>query len=183
MWYGGSAAGSGSTGYYWTQTEALGASGNEQGYWLQNMQLAGSNASGSRYRIYADGQNYPTGMSVRCVYNSRVVETLHKYECYVKGYTHVFLYNDEGNGNRTYLNAWPGDMICINDPNALNMYHTFTFSSMVRYDNLKVVFNVVDNKGKVIETYPAGGLALKEGQPAKFFHKGGTGWTDTATDY
>ena len=190
MWYGGSAAGSGSTGYYWTQTEALGASGNEQGYWLQNMQLAGSNASGSRYRICESGtdvNNNPTGMSVRCVYNSRVVETLHKYECYVKGYTHVFLYNDEGNGNRTYLNAWPGDMICINDPNALNMYHTFTFSSMVGYDNLKVVFNVVDNEGKVIETYPdnfqaAGGLDLKEDQSAKFFHKGGTGWTDTA-DY
>lgn len=187
MWYGGSAAGSGSTGYYWTQTEALGASGDEQGYWLQNMQLAGSNASGSRYRIYESGQATPTGMSVRCVYNSRVVETQHEYECYVKGYTHVFLYNDEGGGNRTYLNAWPGDMICIYDNDALDMYHTFTFSSMVGYDNLKVVFNVVDNEGKVIDTYPenfqtAGGLDLKESdkQTDKFFHKGGTDWTYTA---
>ena len=187
MWYGGSSAGSGSTGYYWTQTEALGASGGELGYWLQNMQLAGSNASGARYRIYESGQEKPTGMSVRCVYNSRVVETLHEYECYVKGYTHVFIYNDEGNGNRTYLNAWPGDMICIYDPNALSMYHPFTFSSMVEYNNLKVVFNVVDNDGKVIETYPTdfqerGGLDLKESdeQRDKFFKKGGTGWTHTA---
>lgn len=190
MWYGGAASGSGSTGYYWTQTEALGASGNEQGYWLQNMQLAGSNASGSRYRICESGTNVnsnPTGMSVRCVYNSRVVETQHEYECYVKGYTHVFLYNDEGGGNRTYLNAWPGDMICIYDPNALSMYHPFTFSSMVEYNNLKVVFNVVDNEGKVIDTYPenfqtAGGLDLKESdkQTDKFFHKGGTDWTYTA---
>lgn len=187
MWYGGAASGSGSTGYYWTQTEALGASGEQLGYWLQNMQLAGSNASGSRYRIYADGQNNPTGMSVRCVYNSRVVETQHEYECYVKGYTHVFLYNDDGNNSRTYLNAWPGDMICIYDDDALQMYHTFTFSSMVEYDNLKVVFNVVDNDGKVIETYPTdfqerGGLDLKESdeQRDKFFKKGGTGWTHTA---
>ena len=183
MWYGGSAAGSGSTGYYWTQTEALGASGGELGYWLQNMQLAGSNASGARFRIYESGQEKPTGMSVRCVYNSRVVETLHEYECYVKGYTHVFLYNDDGNGSRTYLNAWPGDMICIYDDAALNMYHTFTFSSMVAYDNVKVVFNVVDNTGKVTETYPeTGGLELKESdeQTDKFFHNGGTGWTNTA---
>lgn len=187
MWYGGAAAGTGDTGYYWTQTAALGASGEERGYWLQDMQLSGSNASANRYRIFQTGDQNPTGMSVRCVYNSRVVETLHRYECYVKGYTHVFLYYEDAEGGRTYLNTWPGEMISIYDTNALSMYHTFAYESVTDYPELKVVFNLVDNNRKVIETYPTdydtrGGLTLKEEgeQTDKFFHKGGTNWTNTA---
>lgn len=187
LWYGGAAAGTGDTGYYWTQTAALGASGDERGYWLQDMQLSGSNASANRYRIYQNGTQDPTGMSVRCVYNSRVVETLHRYECYVKGYTHVFLYYEDAEGERTYLNTWPGEMISIYDTNALLMYHTFTYESVTDYPELKVVFNLVNNNRKVIETYPKdyatrGGLTLKEEgeQTDKFFHKGGTNWTNTA---
>lgn len=187
LWYGGAAAGTGDTGYYWTQTAALGASGTERGYWLQDMQLSGSNASANRYRIYQNGTQNPTGMSVRCVYNSRVVETSHRYECYVKGYTHVFLYYENGEGDRTYLNTWPGEMISIYDTNALSMYHTFAYESVTGYGKLKVVFNLVDNDRKVIETYPAdyatgGGLTLKEEgkQTDKFFHRGGTNWTYSA---
>ena len=174
MWYGGAAAGTGDTGYYWTQTAALGASGDERGYWLQNMQLSGSNASANRYRIFREGDQDPTGMSVRCVYNSRVVETLHRYECYVKGYTHVFLYYEDAEGGRTYLNTWPGEMISIYDTNALLMYHTFTYESVTEYRELKVVFNLVDNDGTVTETYPddyatQGGLTLTENQEKNFF--------------
>lgn len=187
LWYGGAAAGTGDTGYYWTQTAALGASGTERGYWLQDMQLSGSNASAGRYRIYQEGEQNPTGMSVRCVYNSRVVETSHRYECYVKGYTHVFLYYENGEGDRTYLNTWPGEMISIYDTNALLMYHTFAYESVTGYGKLKVVFNLVDNDRTVIETYPAdyatrGGLTLKEEgeQTDKFFHRGGTDWTYSA---
>ena len=185
MWYGGAAAGTGDTGYYWTQTAALGASGEERGYWLQNMQLSGSNSSANRYRIYQNGTQNPTGMSVRCVYNSRVVETLHRYECYVKGYTHVFLYYEDAEGGRTYLNTWPGEMISIYDEKALSMYHTFTYESVTNYPELKVVFNLVDNDGTVTETYPddyatQGGLKLTENQENKFFHKGGDDWTSSA---
>lgn len=185
MWYGGAAAGTGDTGYYWTQTAALGASGEERGYWLQDMQLSGSNASANRYRIYQNGTQNPTGMSVRCVYNSRVVETLHRYECYVKGYTHVFLYYEDAEGGRTYLNTWPGEMISIYDEKALSMYHTFTYESVTNYPELKVVFNLVDNDGTVTETYPTdydtrGGLTLTENQENKFFHKGGDDWTSSA---
>lgn len=187
LWYGGAAAGTGDTGYYWTQTAALGASGTERGYWLQDMQLSGSNASAGRYRIYQEGEQNPTGMSVRCVYNSRVVETSHRYECYVKGYTHVFLYYENAEGERTYLNTWPGEMISIYDTNALSMYHTFAYESVTDYGELKVVFNRVDNDRTVKETYPAdyatgGGLTLKEEgkQTDKFFHRGGTDWTHSA---
>lgn len=183
MYYGGQAAGDANAGYYWTRTAALGASGSERGYWLQFMKFSGSNASAGRYRIWQD-ESSPNGMSVRCVYASRVVETSYNIEFYVKGYTHVFLYNDDGNGNLTYLNSWPGDMIAINDPNSLNMYHTFVYSSVTEYNNLKVVFNIVDNSGNVT-SYPTdyktnGGLPFNREQSDKFFHKGGSAWTSTA---
>lgn len=150
------AAGDANAGYYWTRTAALGASGSERGYWLQFMKFSGSNASAGRYRIFqgSDPNNRRNGMSVRCVYASRVVETSYNIEFYVKGYTHVLLYNDEGNGKRTFLNSWPGDMIAIYDPNSLAMYHTFAYSSVTEYNNLKVVFNIVDNQGNVTESYP-----------------------------
>ena len=192
MWYNGSASGSSSTGYYWTQSEALGSSGTEVGWWLQNMQLAGSNASTNRYRIQASNTSNYTGMSVRCVYNSRKIETINTIEFYVKGYTHVFLYYQEpGSSERTYLNAWPGDQIAVNDEASLNMYHTFKYESMMDYDyrNLKAVFTVVETNPEsadyleVQEVYPSdyatnGGLTLSEND--KFFRKGNTSWANTA---
>lgn len=184
------AAGDANAGYYWTRTAALGASGTERGYWLQFMKFSGSNASAGRYRIFqgSDPNNRRNGMSVRCVYASRVVETSYDIEFYVKGYTHVFLYNDDGKGNLTYLNSWPGDMIAINDPNSLNMYHTFVYSSVTDYTGLKVVFNIVDNQGNVTESYPTdyatnGGLPFdRDTNNNKFFHNGGSAWTSTAAE-
>lgn len=184
------AAGDTNAGYYWTRTAALGASGTERGYWLQFMKFSGSNASAGRYRIFqgSDPNNRRNGMSVRCVYASRVVETSYDIEFYVKGYTHVFLYNDDGKGNLTYLNSWPGDMIAINDPNSLNMYHTFVYSSVTDYTGLKVVFNIVDNQGNVTESYPTdyatnGGLPFdRDTNNNKFFHNGGSAWTSTAAE-
>ena len=184
MYYGGQAAGDANAGYYWTRTAALGASGTERGYWLQFMKFSGSNASAGRYRIWQD-ESSPNGMSVRCVYASRVVETSCDIEFYVKGYTHVFLYNDDGNGNLTYLNSWPGDMIAIYDTNSLNMYHPFVYNSVTEYTGLKVVFYIVDDNGNVTESYPSnyetnGGLPFNRTQSDKFFHKGGSNWTSTA---
>lgn len=178
------AAGDANAGYYWTRTAALGASGEERGYWLQFMKFSGSNASAGRYRIFqgSDPSKRRNGMSVRCVYASRVVETSYNIEFYVKGYTHIFIYNDDGNGNRTYLNSWPGDMIAIYDSNSLAMYHTFAYSSVTDYTSLKVVFNIVDNQGNVTESYPTdyatkGGLSFNREQTEKFFYRGGTNWT------
>ena len=192
MWYNNQEAGSGSTGYYWTQSYALGASGTERGWWLQNMQFAGSNSSPNRYRIQASNTLNYTGMSVRCVYNSRRIETINTIEFYVKGYTHVFLYYQEpGSNNRTFLNAWPGDQIAVNEEASLDMYHTFKYESMMDYgyENLRVVFNKVETNAnkkeylQVIDTYPTdyeanGGLPLKEDYP--FFSNGSTDWSNTA---
>lgn len=184
MYYGGQAAGDANAGYYWTRTAALGASGKERGYWLQFMKFSGSNASAGRYRIWPENDaTSKNGMSVRCVYASRVVETSYDIEFYVKGYTHVFLYNDDGSGNLTYLNSWPGDMIAINDKNSLAMYHPFAYSSVTEYTGLKVVFNIVDDQGNVTESYPTdyatnGGVPFdRDTNNNKFFHKGGSAWT------
>lgn len=158
MWYGGAAAGNNTTGYYWTQTEALGASGDEQGYWLQDMQLAGSNASANRYRIFSTGNSNPTGMSVRCVYNSRVVESMNTVEFSVKGYTHVFLYTKDANGNITALNSWPGTMISVYDGRN-NQNWPFKLETMmdINYDVLYAVFVTVDDGTLEVESvYPEG---------------------------
>lgn len=178
-------AGDANAGYYWTRTAAVGTSGSERGFWLQFMKFSGSNASAGRYRIFQgnDPNLRRNGMSVRCVYASRTVETSYDIEFYVKGYTHVFLYNDEGNGKMTYLNSWPGEMIAIYDNNSLNMYHTFTYNSVTEYNNLKVVFNVVDNDGSIISSYPAdyavnGGIRFSRTQNEKFFRNGA--WSSTA---
>lgn len=189
MWYNGAAAGSNSTGYYWTQSRASDASGTERGWWLQDMQFAGSNSSPYRYRIQESGtQNY-TGMSVRCVYDSRKIEEINTIKFHVKGYTHVFLYYQDPSDptNRTYLNAWPGDQIAVNTDASLSMYHTFTYETMMDYgyENLRVVFNVVKDDLTVDETqtYPTnyatnGGLTLEEGK--LFFSKDNKEWTNQA---
>lgn len=189
LWYNGAAAGSNSTGYYWTQSQALGASGTERGWWLQDMQFAGSNSSPNRYRIQASGTQHYTGMSVRCVYDSRKIEEINTIKFHVKGYTHVFLYYQDPSDptNRTYLNAWPGDQIAVNTDASLSMYHTFTYETMMDYgyENLRVVFNVVKDDLTVDETqtYPTnyatnGGLTLEEGK--LFFSKDNKEWTNQA---
>ena len=86
----------------------------------------------------------------------------------------MFLYYEDAEGGRTYLNTWPGEMISIYDEKALSMYHTFTYESVTEYRELKVVFNIVNNDGTVTETYPddyatQGGLTLTENQKNNFF--------------
>lgn len=159
MFYGGSTSGDANAGYYWTQTEALGTSGNEQGHWMQFMKFMGANASLGRARTTHSGTTGTfgpnpkdkTGMSVRCINdNGNHNETVYTWELYIKGYTHVFLYNKEtADSEPVYLNTWPGEMITVDDANALGMYHTFTFSSTTKYTGLYVILNHVTADGKV----------------------------------
>ncbi len=179
----GSWAGDGNAGYYWTRTEALGTSGTERGYWLQYMKFSGSSATTGRQRIWpSDGSSNPNGMSVRCVYNLRTVETTHEIKFYVKGYTHVYLYTS-GDGGQTVsraLSTWPG--VQINVSSSLDMYKTFSYESVTEYETLYVRFSVMDNSGNITETYPdTGGVEFNYDQDnQKFFKKNDTDWTDTA---
>lgn len=174
-------AGSEHTGYYWTSTEALGASGDERGHWLQFLNLSGGNASFDRARITESGTGNRVGMSVRCVQESNVQETVYDIEFHVKGYTHIFIFNDPNNGNVdniTYLNTWPGTMIAYDSEDG--MYHTFKYSTTVNYQNLRVVFYRQYTENNVTQEEQYGPISYSIGQPDKFFHRGGNNWTSTA---
>lgn len=162
--------GSEHAGYYWTQSKALGTSGDERAYWLQFLKIAGGNASFDRYRIQDDNKadsRQKNGMLVRCVKTTKEKENVYTIEFYVKGYTHVFLYDDPGNGNTdqiTYFDTWPGKMIAMKSD---GMYHVFKHTSYVKYEHLKVVFYNSQDKSYFPDNRE--GIPFDMNQPKKFF--------------
>lgn len=180
-------------GYYWTRTPALGASGTEEGYWLQFMKFAGADLSAGRYRI-KNSSNAPAGMSLRCVYKSRAREQTYKVEFYVQGYTHVFLYYLPEGGSTVDdlvpLNPWPGTMLTIkNDASSTTptwkpFILEYTGQQEYELSQLRAVFAIVDDDGSIEEVYPSdystkGGVYLDVNN--KYFSrlKTGGGWTST----
>lgn len=180
-------------GYYWTRTPALGASGTEEGYWLQFMKFAGANLSAGRYRI-KNSSNAPAGMSLRCVYKSRAREQTYKVEFYVQGYTHVFLYYLPQGGSTVDdlvpLNPWPGTMLTIkNDASSTTptwkpFILEYTGQQEYELSQLRAVFAIVNDDGSIEEVFPSyystkGGVYLDASK--KYFSrlKTGSGWTAT----
>lgn len=180
-------------GYYWTRTPALGASGTEEGYWLQFMKFAGANLSAGRYRI-KNSSNAPAGMSLRCVYKSRAREQTYKVEFYVQGYTHVFLYYLPQGGSTVDdlvpLNPWPGTMLTIkNDASSTTptwkpFILEYTGQQEYELSQLRAVFAIVNDDGSIEEVYPSdystkGGVYLDVN--SKYFSRLNkeSGWTAT----
>lgn len=180
-------------GYYWTRTPALGASGTEEGYWLQFMKFAGANLSAGRYRI-KNSSNAPAGMSLRCVYKSRAREQTYKVEFYVQGYTHVFLYYLPQGGSTVDdlvpLNPWPGTMLTIkNDASSTTptwkpFILEYTGQQEYELSQLRAVFAIVNDDGSIEEVYPSdystkGGVYLDVNN--KYFSRLNkeSGWTAT----
>lgn len=180
-------------GYYWTRTPALGASGTEEGYWLQFMKFAGANLSAGRYRI-KNSSNAPAGMSLRCVYKSRAREQTYKVEFYVQGYTHVFLYYLPQGGSTVDdlvpLNPWPGTMLTIkNDassdtPTWKPFILEYTGQQEYELSKLRAVFAIVSDDGSIKEVFPSdystkGGVYLDASK--KYFSRLNkeSGWTAT----
>lgn len=180
-------------GYYWTRTPTLGASGTEEGYWLQFMKFAGANLSAGRYRI-KNSSNAPAGMSLRCVYKSRAREQTYKVEFYVQGYTHVFLYYLPQGGSTVDdlvpLNPWPGTMLTIkNDASSTTptwkpFILEYTGQQEYELSQLRAVFAIVNDDGSIEEVFPSyystkGGVYLDASK--KYFSrlKTGSGWTAT----
>lgn len=157
------------TGYYWTSTEAIGVSSPEQmGYWVQLLRFQDSKASFSRMRYRAENDKY-TGnnpaysaygdgtlaMSLRCVDDSPGADNMTQLNFSVKGYTHIFLYVEEGEGDaavRVPLNNWPGDRITLAqnfDDSSPYIEHRFS-TYMDVPGKFYVVLTDVSAEGKIL---------------------------------
>ncbi|MDE7431604.1 MAG: hypothetical protein K2N34_06800, partial [Lachnospiraceae bacterium] len=144
---GGSKVGDGFSGYYWTRSGAIGASGSEVGKWWQAVKISGGAASTIRSRAWeGDNNSSLTGMSIRAVRNSSVDETLKSYKLQVTGYTNVYLYIIDETGTRVPLNNWPGDQIL--PYNGADETIDYDFNSYVEYSNVFVILNKIDKDGK-----------------------------------
>lgn len=144
---GGTKAGTGNTGYYWTCTQAVGASGSEKGKWWQAVTISGGAASVIRYRAYEGSEtDQLAGMSIRAIKDEgSTTETLWSYKLEVDGsvdggYTHVYLYALV-NGSRVPLNNWPGDQ--ITRYSEISKKFDYDFTSYSNYDNVYVILNRV----------------------------------------
>ena len=155
-------AGDGNTGYYWTRTEAVGASGSEVGKWWQAVKISGGSASIVRYRRAEDGASGFTGLSIRPVRNTSVVEEVESYKLRVKGYTHVYLYTVDETGTRVPLTSWPGEQVTTysgcTGSNA-NNYYDFDYTSYVKYDNVYIILNKVNGNTVEASWFKSSGVA------------------------
>lgn len=145
---GNSQSGDANSGYYWTQTAAVGTEKDEIGRWLKSLQLSGAATS------YINGQVKNYSMSVRCINAVDDPETYNVTSFNVKGATHVFLYKGEVS-DKEYTTSWPGH--AIGNYSTVDNFFNFVYESTVyKPEDLKVIFNYVDDKG-VIKTISKNG--------------------------
>lgn len=173
---GDSPIGSARMGYYWTTTEALGASGSEIGWWYQYLSLIGRSASFGRYRVVSSGTDLNGGnlarMSVRCVNKADTDESEQSVKFYVKGYTHVCLgYMRDGAFDP--IEALPGTQIAL-ETSKDEMYHEYEYLYMAAQEDMDYYvrfYDSSDESATKIEAY--------RGKPYIFYTKDG-GWATTA---
>lgn len=138
------------SGYYWTQTAASGTEKQEIGRWLKALCISGNSSS------YVNGNVQTYAMSVRCINDISDDAQANRTYFNVSGATHVYLYTEDGSGNRTAVTNWPGQ--------AIGDYQTMTngwFNFSYESDNIDasqfyVIFNFVDKKG-IIHTLSKSG--------------------------
>lgn len=110
-------------GYYWTSTVT------DEVKYKRIMKFVGQN-------VTADNIEYAgLTLSLRCVAGA-TNNVAYRYTCEVKGYTHVYLYYKDANGQRTPLTTWPGKEVAIGSM-ATMRYNTFTYESFVSYPLLE----------------------------------------------
>lgn len=159
------------TGYYWTQTEALGVAGtgSEAGKWVQVVKFENSTRSFACRRIM-EGSSYVAssalGMSLRCIDDAPDVTRLTRVNFAIKGYTHLYLYYEDSNGNRVGINFWPGDMVIPSVTDVDRRYEYTLQTYMTLPATIKAVLTKVDSNGRVVEYYD---------------DQGGHGFTPTST--
>ncbi len=130
----GSDEGENETGYYLTNTGAGTAN------WYQVVLFQGRTVTSANMLV--------TGrpMSVRlCAGDYDPATQAVTYSCSVKGYTHVFMYIDNGNGTKTWLNTWPGEVVAVSSD--VDRFHPFSITPPMEVEDskLRVIFNYVEN--------------------------------------
>ena len=137
------------TGYYWTSTPSTGTEKEEIGKWLNMFVLTGSSTSFTNGCV-DDTNSQPYGASVRCMNIFSDVAEVVRTSFYVTGATHVYLYTEDENHQRTATTNWPGHPIGNFATMTDGRWFNFSFqSSQFRPEDLKVIFNYVDKDGKI----------------------------------
>lgn len=146
----GSTDGQPKTGYYLTSTNA-----GKEG-WYQIILMSGQEVVRQNLSL---SDNADRRASVRAIAKaSSGSSNTKKYTCSSKGYTHVFLYNENPDGSRTTINAWPGEQVSMYST-ADSRFYQYELTSYATYKNLKVIFNKVNaTTGKIEKS-----SAVKEG--------------------
>lgn len=131
--------GEANAGYYWTANDAFGLEKDEIGRWLQALCFNGASNN------YINGNVNTYGMSVRCVANETDSKADKVTSFNVTGATHVYIYR-KSNGAGVF--QWPGK--AIGDAETMKTKTiNFVYTSAYDPSELMVLFNYVDNKGRI----------------------------------
>ncbi|MDE6065796.1 MAG: hypothetical protein K2G27_03140, partial [Duncaniella sp.] len=158
MYQGGNLTGEGRSGYYWTSTASTATEKDEIGKWLNMLVMAGSTTTYYNGHVYdPNNRDLTYGCSVRCINRSNEAEGLAKRTHFmVAGATHVYMYIEDEDGNRTSPTTWPGQSLFNFATASTSNWMGFEYSSSQFYpEGMYVIFNFVDQNG-VIWTFSKG---------------------------
>lgn len=141
-------SGTSNVGYYWTTTEAVGASGTERGYWLQYLSFIGRSASFGRNRVCSSSDtNNRAYMSVRCV-NETNSEQENEYSIliWVKNCTHVCIGTLREDGQFVPLDEpLPGRQIATAQSATAQYWdYTYYYTATAEYSEIYFVFTLAN---------------------------------------
>lgn len=157
----GNNSGDANSGYYWSSTASAGTEKEEIGRWLKCLQLSGGVTS------YINGNVEMYYMSVRGINDIPDDQAYNVTSFDVKGATHVFLYKGDVT-DKEYTTSWPGH--AIGNSSTADQFFNFVYESTVyKAEDLKVIFNFVDETGKImtVSENSIDGLIGAEGWEAK----------------
>lgn len=157
----GNNSGDANSGYYWSSTASAGTEKEEIGRWLKCLQLSGGVTS------YINGNVEMYYMSVRGINDIPDDQAYNVTSFNVKGATHVFLYKGDVT-DKEYTTSWPGH--AIGNSSTADQFFNFVYESTVyKAEDLKVIFNFVDETGKImtVSENSIDGLIGAEGWEAK----------------
>ena len=132
-------------GYYWTRTPASGMEKAEIGNWLRAFSIVGNATTYINAQVYGKDGNAGYAMPVRCIASTGTTATSMTTDFFVKGVTHVYLYNAAG----AAVTEWPGVAITTSETASLDWFNFYYQSTAFDPDNLYVIFNFVDSSDRI----------------------------------